>query len=506
VDPRAKRWTTVSDSAFDHEREALAFLRRMLPDSDPIRVWSNFEFIARTGAMYEVDALVVTSAGVFLVEIKSYPGEISGDAGTWKWTRPDSSFTTFDNPRNLANRKAKHLADLLARTEAFRRSKTRVPFVQEVIFLSDPDLRVRLAPQGQFHVFGRDPEADDEEIPAFRKSIGGVVEELLRLDAGRDGRPIRRVDRPTGELIARSIDEIGIRERSSRRRVGDYHLGELLSDVEADNDTGVAYQDFLATHVSLPDVQRRIRIYPLEFNATEHTREIAERAAKREFRLLHQLDHAGILAPLDYTDTDRGPALVFDYSPDEQPLHRWLEEPTVKDGLSVTEGLGVIRSIAEALNSAHLSGVTHRALSPSAVVISGDPASPQVRISNWHTGARVATGETSTTGTSGTSHIEALAAHDARFYRAPEFTQPRPRPTLLDVFSLGAVATLIFTQRPPAETLSAYNQMLVETGYIPAEVIADGLDPHVAEFIAEATAADPATGWSPLPTSLHISI
>jgi hypothetical protein len=67
LDAKPKRWITPSDSSFDHEREALAFLRRVLPDSDPIRVWSNFEFITRTGAVYEVDALIVTSAGVFLV-------------------------------------------------------------------------------------------------------------------------------------------------------------------------------------------------------------------------------------------------------------------------------------------------------------------------------------------------------------------------------------------------------------------------------------------------------
>ena len=419
MDPKTERWTTVSDSSFDHEREALAFLRRVLPDSDPIRVWANFEFVARTGAMYEVDALIVTSAGVCLVEVKSYPGQISGDAGTWKWTRPDSTFTTFDNPRILANRKAKYLADLIARTEAFRRAKTRVPFVQEVVFLSDPDLSVKLAPQGRFHVYGRDAEDSDEEIPPQRRSIGGIKEEVLRLEPGRDGRPVRRIDRPTSELIGRAIEEIGIRERTSRRRVGDYQLGELLVDVESDKDTGVTYQDFLATHVSLKDVERRIRIYPLEHNATGEAREIAARAAKREFSLLHQMEHPGILRPLDYTDTDRGPALVFDYNPNEYPLYRWLELPDIKDALSIRNRLELTRAIAEALQSAHQRGITHRALSPSAVMVSGPADDPRIRISNWHTGARVAAGDASTTGSVGTIHVEALAAHDAVFYRAP---------------------------------------------------------------------------------------
>ena len=53
VEPNSKRWTTVSDSAFDHEREALAWLRRELKDQDPNRGWSNFEFVTRSGSLYE---------------------------------------------------------------------------------------------------------------------------------------------------------------------------------------------------------------------------------------------------------------------------------------------------------------------------------------------------------------------------------------------------------------------------------------------------------------------
>ena len=49
VDTRSKRWITVADSDSDPEREALALLRRPLPDRDPIQVWSNFEFVTRQG-------------------------------------------------------------------------------------------------------------------------------------------------------------------------------------------------------------------------------------------------------------------------------------------------------------------------------------------------------------------------------------------------------------------------------------------------------------------------
>lgn len=88
VEANSSRWTTVADSPHDHEREALAFLRRRLPDREPYRVWSNFEFTTANGLLYEVDALAITDNGVHLIEIKSHPGQIGGDGATWQWKTP----------------------------------------------------------------------------------------------------------------------------------------------------------------------------------------------------------------------------------------------------------------------------------------------------------------------------------------------------------------------------------------------------------------------------------
>ena len=60
------RWTTVGQSAFEWEREALDFLREHLPDREPWRAWSNFEFIDDEGRVNEVDALVLTPVGLVL--------------------------------------------------------------------------------------------------------------------------------------------------------------------------------------------------------------------------------------------------------------------------------------------------------------------------------------------------------------------------------------------------------------------------------------------------------
>ena len=116
---RAPRWTAISQSEFTWEREALDFLRTHLPDNEPWHAWSNFEFIDDEGRVNEVDALVLTPAGLVLVEVKSRPGTLRGDAHDWTWTTEGRPVTT-DNPLPLANRKAKRLAAVLRRQEALR--------------------------------------------------------------------------------------------------------------------------------------------------------------------------------------------------------------------------------------------------------------------------------------------------------------------------------------------------------------------------------------------------
>ena len=68
------RWRPIAPSEFSWEREALAFVRQGLPDQEPYLAWANFEFVAEDGSIHEVDLLVLTPKGLFLVEIKSRPG------------------------------------------------------------------------------------------------------------------------------------------------------------------------------------------------------------------------------------------------------------------------------------------------------------------------------------------------------------------------------------------------------------------------------------------------
>ena len=42
-------WKRSADSRFAHEHEALEYLRDNLPDTDPVFLFSNFEFIGDDG-------------------------------------------------------------------------------------------------------------------------------------------------------------------------------------------------------------------------------------------------------------------------------------------------------------------------------------------------------------------------------------------------------------------------------------------------------------------------
>ena len=138
------RWQSFGASPFPWEADALTHLRETLPDVDPIRVWSLFEFISNDGNINEVDALVLTAKGLFLVEIKSQPWVLTGDASTWTWKLPDGKRQSRENPLLGANRKAKRLRSLLERQKALQ--------THRLLLAGRPSARHRAGPDP-----GRDP-------------------------------------------------------------------------------------------------------------------------------------------------------------------------------------------------------------------------------------------------------------------------------------------------------------------------------------------------------------
>lgn len=459
------RWNIITPSQYEHERRALDFVREGLPDHDPYRAWTNFEFLTPEGAIYEVDLLVLTKQGFWLVEIKSRPGQLRGDAGTWTWYHEGRTLVD-DNPIFLANRKAKALVGMLKRQAACRR--IRVPWLDELIFLSADDLQCNLDPSARSRVCLTDRPKDDP-----RGERKGILAALINRDVqGVEPTPRSPIDSRVAQAITRALEQAGIRPSQRARRVGDYVLADLLSD-------GTGFQDRLAKHASFDDVFCRVRIYTLAQAASEDQRERLRRAAHREFRILRTLEHPHILPLADMREHELGPALLYKYDdPEAVRLDHFVATHNHK--LTPDLRLDLLRQLADAIRYAHGKRVIHRGLGPQSVLVfQADSKAPQLRVFNWQVGVR------ETTSTSGrTSHVEDLVESQGLVYMAPEsIVDPRKVSEASDVFSLGAIAYLLFAGRPPAPNLAEMNRLLRESkGYRISSVL-DGAGERLEELI-----------------------
>jgi serine/threonine protein kinase len=464
----------MSESNFAWEREALVWLRSQLPDRDPWHVWTNFEFIDDEGKVSEVDALVLSPAGLFLVEIKSRPGVLTGDTHSWTWTT-DGRSCTYDNPLILTNRKAKRLASLLRRQSAVSKAKIRLPFVEPAVFLSSTSLACRLEGIAKSGTYLRgQPGALNDP---------GIVGALMN---GIGSHAAASVDVHQARAIARGLNDAGIRPSNKHRQVGDYRLGKLLAE-------GEGFQDWAADHVSIDTVHRRVRIYTVASASSPEARATCVRQARREFEILEGIDHPGILKVKDYKETELGPALVFDHDPRDVRLDHLLRDHGAR--LTLSQRLQMVRDIAETLKYAHSKRLYHRALGPQSILVH-DPESnrPLLRLMNWQTASRNV-GDSASPDTvhrtTGTQHVEDYVEDPGLVYLAPETTRADPsHGPSLDVFSLGCIAFHIFGGQPPSDSvLNLAERLRVGQGLQLSDVM-DGCSARLQDLVKYATCPD----------------
>lgn len=472
----SSHWNTIAESNFPWEREALLFVREQFPAQEPYRAWSNFEFIATDGSINEVDLLVFTPQGFFLIEIKSRPGRLFGDAGTWTWETNGRLYTS-DNPLIAANRKAKKLRSLLERQRACR--SRQVPFVEALVFCSALDLRLELQGTAQYRVCLRDL------MPTgTRGARSGIMAAILERDCpGMEPHSRGTYDRSAVKMIAQAMEQSGIRPSERHRKVGDYKLDQML-------DSGPGYQDWAATHSQNPKAKRRVRVYLVRTEAAQDDRKMIERAALREFRLLEALQpHPGILRCDNYTEYELGPALIFEHDPGAIRFDHYLMQRKImqrKDSLSVDARLHLLRQIAEVVQFAHEKKVVHRGLSPQSIlVIEHQSGLPQIKLFNWQVGCRTDAAMTSTSEVTATSHVDRLVEDSSTAYLAPEaLTDAGLVGEFLDVFSLGAIAFHLFSGEAPAINGLELSRKLRETKGLQISSVLNGA-PESLQFLIE---------------------
>lgn len=492
LDAESNRWTVVTPTPYDHEQLGLDLLRESLPDQAPYRAWANFEFIGNDGMLYEVDCLVVTIKGLFLVELKHYQGTLEG-SGVSRWHRSIGGRRwEEDNPLGLANKKAKLLRSAMQRHVG---RDVRLPFIAPLVFLSNAAQDVRLRGSAAAGMAG--PRGASW---VGKGKIPSIESALISTKPDSDGQRPRQYSPQQLAAAAKAFSKLGIKESVGRRSVRDYVLTDTLEH-------GDIYQDFLGEHRRSPDRKRRVRLYPNGAAASDAQRQAALRAAEREFRLFAGFSHPGIDAPQEFDEHELGPALLFEYDPDATRLDQWLR--THASELSVDRRLRIVRDIAEALARAHEDRIFHRSLDSHAVYVSGESESPTVTIRNWHSGVRATLDDGQTRLPTGTSSSlgESISVDGdvVDRYRAPEVRNTAsPSARAADVFSLGALAYHVLSGAEPAASAAALDEHLMAHDGLRIDAAVDGVPEDMQMLVWEATQKVPTDRFSSVAEFLEI--
>ncbi|GAA1325079.1 BREX system serine/threonine kinase PglW [Streptomyces sanglieri] len=473
---REGRWTTVTESEFDHEHRGLEAIREKLPDSDPWRAWSNFTFTANTGHVREVDLLVVAPGGVYMIELKDWHGSVTSENGTWIQTTPGGHRRPHGNPLHLVNKKAKELATLLGQNG-------RRVWVGEAVCFTDGGLRVRL--------------------PAHDQNGVHTVAELVAMlqQPPRDER--RRITAIDSREVKTALDRIGIRRSEAEYKVGPYQLERKSFD------SGPTWADYRAGHTELPEIAR-VRVYLSERGSDATLRRSVENAARREAAVLQGFRHPGVVGLKQYFPSGHsaGPALIFDYHPHTLRLDEYLLQHGKK--LDILGRMALVRQLAETMRSAHSSRIHHRALAARSVhviprdrgrqghAVGEDAAwlTPRLEISDWQIATQRGSGSGGATGQGMTRFAPtALSAmhlsEGSDPYLAPELTALSADPVYLDVYGLGVLTYLLVTGKAPAASQAELLARLEAGEGLRPSSLVDGMSPDIDELVQAATAYRP---------------
>lgn len=468
----ASRWTELTPCQYRWESDALQWLRDHLPDADGWHVWTNCEFISSAGAIYEINALVLSPIGLFVIEIKSQSGKLHSEDGLWVFDH-EGRRHTLENPVFLTKRKATALQSILK--IAAGNQHDHIPWVSPLVFLAGTGLEFGLPESEIAHVV-----LPDHKAAVTKGRVSGIIPALTTGQIlGVDPRQIAPISRKQATIISRAIAQV-TRSVSARTKVGDYSLDELLGE-------GIGYQDWLGSHQSLKNTKRRIRWYLVRDQAEADERARIQRAAEREANILQGIKDPGILAFRKLISTERGPALTFDFQPQAVQLDHWLAQQNQR--LNACSAFDLLEKLTQAVRQAHSHHLVHRALSPASILVLPDPQNPDkvpgIALTNW---ATALAGDAKTTGT---LHVEDLLDSRAAAYCAPEaLKSPDQADGRADVFSLGCLAWLLFTGKPPAATHLDIDRQLAAHGALKLTGAIDGVPPGLDQLIWNATRAE----------------
>lgn len=476
---------TTSQHAW--EADALEKLRALLPDTAPFQAWTNFQF-TDGGRIHEVDALVVTPKGGFVIEIKSWSGSVEGDQGTWTQTRRDGSRLSTSNPANLTAEKVRALASLVKANWSYgpHRDGPGPIFLQPLVWFSNLDLRVKL-PAELRHFIAVADGAQHRVFPT-------ITDALLTIGADEAAKSqFRRVADQQSDRFAEAMGRIGIRDSERRRTAGSYVL-----DLPAFAERGSA-QDFTANHQHTKR-PARVRIYSnVSGQGPDQARALKD-AAHREYTAALNLRRVdGVIDAIDLDATDFGPAVVFDHDRNWRRLDLFLAE--LDRPLPVAESLRLVEALAGTLREVHKRRITHRMLTPQSVWLKFRRDGEHLTVIPMLTDLSLAAQESATIGTTtatytrvgalpaaGATAVEVvLGDRSVETFLAPEaFTDPSADGAALDVYSLGALTYLLVTGKAPATDRTELRAALGQNGLSLSAVLPE-VDPQLESLVRRCT-------------------
>jgi serine/threonine protein kinase len=462
-------WITLGEPASPAEADALEKFRELLPDDGIATAWTNVTILSREGRTDEIDVILLTRAGLFVLEFKGWHGTITGNMSEWQHDQ-GARVERVKNPYILNDSKAKRLASLLKEVAAGVPGRPRVPFVVSRVVMHGENSTVHLDDRASSGVLALD---------GYRVAglDGSEVSTFLAAPPTHDV-----IDMPRAKQIRAILDRAGLVPTPKTRTAGHYSIDDADPLGE-----GEGWQDVLVTH-PVTGRKRRMRLFDVPRGASAESRQQIELNAKREFAFTDGLTFPGITRAVEYFDTESGPALLFDYNPADIPLDVYI----AGDGaaLSLDDRLLLLRKIGEVLQYAHNRRLTHRALTPRQIYVNTTDGMLTVTVRDWMAAQRSTTTTRSLTIMSGgASDVGALVEHESWVYLAPEtLRHVVDAPAIaLDVYGLGSVGYLVLTGHPPAPNVKALSDRFESFESLDPLAVSPDLPEPVASVIRQAT-------------------
>ena len=206
-----------------------------------------------------------------------------------------------------------------------------------------------------------------------------------------------------------------------------------------------AHDELLDRDVAVKEI-----IWPPEFSQAD--RDVARSRAFREAQLAARLRHPNVVGVYDIVEEDGRPCIVMELVP-----FRSLRDAVIEDGpMTPSQAARVGLAVLAALHAVHETGVVHRDVKPSNILLS-----PEGRVVLTDFGIAKAADSSALTSSG--------VLMGSPSFLAPERARGEPAGTAADLWALGALLYTAVEGRPPFEREDALSSLTA--------VVADELDP-----------------------------